>query len=129
MTKKIIAKAAIALTAAGAMALPAGQAAAGTSKTESAILGALLGGVAGAAVGNGKTQSVVIGAAAGAALGVAVDKSNDRKTYRSGAYRYRQAAPAYYRDSRYANRAYDRAYYDRYEPRYDSRYYDNGYYR
>ena len=88
MTNRMI-KAAMALVAAGALALPASQAAAGTSKTESAILGALLGGVAGAAVGHGKTDSVAIGALAGAALGVAVDKSNDHKHYRGG-YAYRQ---------------------------------------
>jgi uncharacterized protein YcfJ len=129
MTKTLIKttpKVLIALTAAATMALPASQAAAGTSKTESALIGALIGGLGGAAVGNGKTESVVIGAAAGAALGVAVDKSNDRKSYRSGAYRYRQqAAPAYYRDSRYNRVQYDRygrAYYD--NSRYDSRYYD-----
>lgn len=121
---KTITKGLIALTAASAMAIPATQAAAGTSKTESALIGALLGGLAGGAVGSGKTESVVLGAAAGAAVGVAVDKSNDRKkVYRSGAYRYRQqAAPAYYsRDSRY-----DRVYYDRYDNRYYSNY---GYYR
>lgn len=123
---KMMTKTMIALTAAGAMALPASQAAAGTSKTESALIGALLGGVAGAAVGNGKTESVAIGAAAGAALGVAVDKSNDRKrpSYRS-ASRYRQASPVYYRD-------YNRAQYDRYGRAYydNSRYYDGyGYYR
>ena len=106
MTNKIT-KAAMALTVAGAVALPASQAAAGTSKTESAILGALLGGVAGAAVGNGKTEAMAIGAVAGAALGVAVDKSNDHRSYRRG-YSYRQS-PAYYGASRY--RAYDRGYY------------------
>ncbi|MBU1378336.1 MAG: glycine zipper 2TM domain-containing protein [Alphaproteobacteria bacterium] len=117
MTNTMI-KAAMALTVAGAVALPASQAAAGTSKTESALLGALLGGVAGAAVGNGKTQSVAIGAVAGAALGVAVDKSNDRKHYRSG-YGYRQSQP-YYGNSNY--RSNDRGYYGRTNSRYG---YDN----
>lgn len=117
---KTITKAAIALTAAGALALPATQAAAGTSKTESALLGALIGGVAGAAVGNGKGETVAIGAAAGAALGYAVDKSNDdNKRYRNG-YSYRRAqpyyAPRYRTDSRYYGRT-DSRYgygYDRY---------------
>ena len=113
MTNKMM-KAAMALTVAGAVALPASQAAAGTSKTQSAILGALLGGVAGAAVGNGKTQSVAIGAVAGAALGVAVDKSNDRRSYRS-AYGYRQSQP-YYSDGRY--RSNDRGYYGQTNSRY-----------
>lgn len=108
MTNKMM-RAAMALTVAGAVALPASQAAAGTSKTESAIIGALLGGVAGAAVGDGKTEAVAIGAVAGAALGVAVDKSNDRPKYRGG-YGYRQPQ-AYYGERRY--RANDRGYYGR----------------
>ena len=123
MTNKLM-KAAMALSIAAAVVLPASQAAAGTSKTESAILGALLGGVAGAAVGHGRTGSVAIGARAGAALGVAVDRNNDRRNYR-GAYGYRQSQP-YYSDSRY--RSNDRDYYARTNTRYsyDSRYnYDN----
>ena len=121
MTNKMM-KVAMALTVAGAVALPASQAAAGTSKTESAILGALLGGVAGAAMGNGKTGAVALGAVAGAALGVAVDKSNDRRNYRS-AYGYRQSQP-YYSDGRY--RSNDRGYYGRTNSRYS---YDNYGYR
>lgn len=124
MTNTIM-KAAMALTVAGAVALPASQAAAGTSKTESALLGALLGGVAGAAVGNGKTEAVAIGAVAGAALGVAADKSNDRKHYRSG-YAYRDTRP-YYRDTRY--RTYDRGDYRRSSARYGYRYNDGYGYR
>ncbi|TAJ69945.1 MAG: hypothetical protein EPO51_20705 [Phenylobacterium sp.] len=124
MTNKMI-KAAMALMVAGAVALPASQAAAGTSKTESALLGALLGGVAGAAVGNGKTESVAIGAVAGAALGVAVDKGNDRKHYRSG-YGYRQSQP-YYGNSRY--RTSDRGYYGRTDSRYGYDNYGYGYRR
>jgi hypothetical protein len=119
MTNKMT-KAAMALTVAAAVAFPASQAAAGTSKTESAILGALLGGVAGAAVGNGKTEAVAIGAVAGAALGVAVDKSNDHRSYRS--YSYRQS-PSYYGDGRY--RSYDRGYYSRTNSRFG--YGDYGY--
>ena len=119
MTNKLM-KVAMALTIAGAVALPASQAAAGTSKTQSALLGALLGGVAGAAVGSGKTGAVALGAVAGAALGVAVDKSNDRRNYRS-AYGYRQSQP-YYSDARY--RSNDRDYYGRTNSRYS---YDAGY--
>jgi uncharacterized protein YcfJ len=123
MTRKIT-KVAMALSVAGAVALPASHASAGTSKTESALIGALLGGLGGAAVGNGRTEAMAIGAVAGAALGVAVDKGNDRRKYRSG-YRYRSAQP-YYRDSRYrgSDRAYsDRAYYGRTNDRgyYDGR--------
>jgi len=120
MTNKIT-KAAMAFTVAAAVALPASQAAAGTSKTESAILGALLGGVAGAAVGNGKTEAVAIGAVAGAALGVAVDKSNDHRSYRSYSYR---RAPSYYGDG---YRSYDRGYYSRTNSRYGYGYRDYGY--
>jgi uncharacterized protein YcfJ len=123
--KKTITKAAVALTAAGAFALPATQAAAGTSKTESALIGALLGGVAGAAAGNGKTESVAIGAVAGAALGYAVDKSNDdKKRYRSG-YSYRGAQPYY--APRYRNDG--RAYYGRANSRYGYDYDRYGYRR
>jgi len=113
MTNRMM-KVAMALTVAGAVALPASQAAAGTSKTESALLGALLGGVAGAAAGHGRTEAVALGAVAGAALGVAVDKSNDRRSYRS-AYGYRQSQP-YYGDTRY--RSYDRRYYSGTDSRY-----------
>lgn len=121
MTNKMM-KAAMALTVAGAVALPASQAAAGTSKTESALLGALLGGVAGAAVGNGKTEAVAIGAVAGAALGVAADKSNDRRHYRSR-YAYRDTRP-YHRDTRY--RSYSRGD-ERTSERYGYRNSDYGY--
>lgn len=117
MTNKMM-KAAMALTVAGAVALPASQAAAGTSKTESALIGALLGGVAGAAVGDGKTEAIAIGAVAGAALGVAADKSNDRKQYRG--YSYRRSQP-YYAPNRY--RAYDRGDYRRTNDRYGYDYY------
>lgn len=116
MTNKMM-KAAMALAVTGAVALPASQAAAGTSKTESALIGAVLGGVAGAAVGDGKTKNVAIGAVAGAALGVAIDKSNDRPKYRSG---YRQSQP-YYGDNRYYSN--DRGY------RTNTRYYDGYGYR
>ena len=124
MTNRMM-KVAMALTVAGAVALPASQAAAGTTKTQSAILGALLGGVAGAAVGNGKTEAVALGAVAGAALGVAVDKSNDRDHYRR-VYGYRQSQP-YYGDSYY--RANDRGYYGRTTSRYGYQNTDYGYRR
>lgn len=98
MTKKMT-KAVVALAAVGALALPASQAAAGTSKTESALLGAVLGGVAGAAVGGGKTESMAIGALAGGALGYAIDKSNDGKSYRSHSYHRSQPYYGYGRSS------------------------------
>jgi hypothetical protein len=117
-------KAAMALVVAGAVALPASQAAAGTSKTESAIIGAILGGVAGAAVGNGKGEAVAVGAVAGAALGVAIDKSNDRPKYRSGYYNYRQP---HYAQGRY--RTYERGYYSQPVSRYGYAYDRYGYRR
>lgn len=122
MTNKTM-RAAMALAIAGAVALPASQAAAGTSKTQSALIGAVLGGVAGAAVGEGRTEAVAIGAVAGAALGVAVDSSNDRSKYRNG-YGYRQPQ-AYYGDRRY--RPSGQGYYGRTHYNYDR--YDYGYRR
>lgn len=86
----------LAAAAVGAFTLPAGAAMA-ASQTESALIGALLGGVAGAAVGKGKTEGVVLGAVAGAAIGAAVD-SNDHK------YRSRYVQPrsrSYYGNTRY----------------------------
>ena len=124
MTNRMM-KVAMALSVAGAVALPASQAAAGTSKTESALLGALLGGIAGAAAGHGKTGAVALGAVAGAALGVAVDKGNDRPNYRT-ARSYRQSQP-YYADGRY--RANDRGYYGRTNSRYGYDSYGYGYRR
>lgn len=93
---------AVAAVTAAAIALPATGAMAGTSKTESALLGGLLGAVAGAAVSHGKTEGVALGAVAGAALGVAVDASNDRdhRNYRGG-YSYRDQRP-YYQGTRYS---------------------------
>ena len=121
-------KTAIAATVAGALIVPASTAFAG-EKTERAIIGALIGGVAGAAIGDGKTDAVAIGAVAGAALGATTAK--DRKRYGYGyrtAPRYQQSR--YYDNNRYA---YDRSYqnsryaYDRYGNRYDR--YDYGYRR
>lgn len=104
------AKAALGIATAGVIALPASQAAAAT-KTENAIIGALLGGVGGAAVSNGRTEGVVLGAVAGAALGAALDKPDRRHHYRSG-YRYRDSRNyrPYYGDARYGDR-YQQPYY------------------
>lgn len=124
---KTFTKIAVAATVAGAMIVPASSAFA-ASKTERAILGAVIGGVAGAAIGDGKTEAVAIGAVAGAALGATTAKKKD--------YRYNQSyrtAPRY--DNRYYNqRGYNqRGYqnsryaYDRYGNRYDAR--DYGYRR
>jgi uncharacterized protein YcfJ len=90
---------ALAAVTAGAVALPAGGALAGTSKTESALLGGLLGAVAGAAIGHGKGESVALGAVAGAAIGVAADASNDRDRYDRRGYVYRDGR-TYHRSTR-----------------------------
>lgn len=114
-------KIAVAATVAGAMIVPASSAFA-ASKTERAILGAVIGGVAGAAIGDGKTEAVAIGAVAGAALGATTAKKKD---YRYG---YR-TAPRYDNRGYYNQRGYQnsRYAYDRYGNRYDAR--DYGYRR
>jgi uncharacterized protein YcfJ len=111
-----IAKTAIAATVTGAMLLPATGALA-ASKTERALIGALVGGVAGAALGDGDGGAVAMGAAAGALVGVATAK--DRHHHRSY---YRTSRP-YYRDARYYDRRdhHGRSYYGRYDT--DYRYY------
>lgn len=113
-------KTAIAVTIAGALVAPATAAFAG-EKTERAILGAVIGGVAGAALGDGKGEAVAIGAVAGAALGATTAKDKDYRRYSHG---YR-TAPRY--DNRYYSTGYrnDRYAYDRHDRRYDR--YDNRY--
>lgn len=120
-------KIAVAATVAGAMIVPASSAFA-ASKTERAILGAVIGGVAGAAIGDGKTEAVAIGAVAGAALGATTAKKKNNYGY---GYR---TAPRYQQSRGYDNRYYDqrghqnsRYAYDRYGNRYDAR--DYGYRR
>ena len=116
-------KIAVATSVAGALIVPASAAHAG-DKTERAIIGALVGGVAGAALSRDDTKGAAIGAVAGAALGVATAKDKNRRYSRS----YR-ARPAYAYDDRYR---YDTRYQPRYEQRYQQPrgYYDQyGYYR
>jgi uncharacterized protein YcfJ len=88
-------KIALAAALTGALVLPASSAFA-ASKTERALIGAVLGGVAGAALGKGDGGAVAIGAVAGAALGAATGHDNRSNRYSSG---YRQTG-AYYGDSR-----------------------------
>lgn len=104
-------KTAIVVAITGALVAPA-SAAFAADKTERAIIGALIGGVAGAAIGDGKTEAVAIGAVAGAALGATTAKN---KRY-SNSYR---TAPRY-QQSRYYDNRYDRGGYrnDRYDARY-----------
>ena len=83
----------IAGAVAAAMIVPASGAFAG-EKTNKAILGAVLGGLAGAALGDGDTGAVALGAVAGAALGASTAKSNNDHRYNSG-YRTRPAYNGY----------------------------------
>jgi uncharacterized protein YcfJ len=73
-----------------AMVLPASGAFAG-EKTNKAILGAVIGGIAGAALGDGNKNAVAIGAVAGAAIGASTAKNNNDRRYSSGY----QTRPAY----------------------------------
>ena len=119
-TNRKAARIAVAAAVCAAVALPASGAMA-ASKTTNALLGAVLGGVAGAALSNGDGGAVAIGAVAGAALGAATTK--DKRHYRSS---YRQPRQPYYQNSRYDG--YDRG--QRYDyRRTDYRYGDSGYYR
>ena len=116
-----------------AMVLPASGAFAG-EKTNKAILGAVIGGLAGAALGDGNKGAVVIGAAAGAAIGASAAKDKDDRRYNSS-YRSRPAYNNYSqgyqvrdqrnnRDNRYGQRGYDTRYS---QAGYDSRYNQAGY--
>ena len=111
-------KTAIAVTVAGALVAPATAAFAG-DKTDRAILGAVIGGLAGAAIGDGKDEAVAIGAVAGAALGASTAKDKHDRRYGYGyrtAPRYDNSRYAYDRRD-YRHDRHDR--YDRYDVRYD----------
>jgi hypothetical protein len=99
-------KIAIAAAVTGALVLPASAAFAGDRKdkqTERAIVGALIGGIAGAALSDGDKGTIAVAALAGAAIGASTGKDK--------------------RDSRYAN-SYDNGYYNN---GYGSNGYGNGY--
>jgi uncharacterized protein YcfJ len=115
-----------------AMVLPASSAFAG-EKTNKAILGAVIGGIAGAALGDGNKNAVALGAVAGAAIGASTAKSNNDRRYSSG-YRTRPAYNSYgnsynngYQTNHYGRQT-DSRYYgrndrnDRYDARYDRDY-------
>jgi uncharacterized protein YcfJ len=115
-----------------AMVLPASGAFAG-EKTNKAILGAVIGGIAGAALGDGNKNAVALGAVAGAAIGASTAKSNNDRRYSSG-YQSRPAYNSYgagygnsYQTNHYG-RQNDNRYYgrndrnDRYDARYDQNY-------
>lgn len=91
-----------------ALVLPASAAFAG-DKTNKAILGAVIGGLAGAALGDGDKGAVAIGAIAGAAIGASTAKSNNDPRYNSS-YRSRPAYNGYqqgYGQQGYGQRGYE----------------------
>ncbi|WP_419252284.1 hypothetical protein ACN2C6_13090 [Caulobacter sp. ErkDOM-YI] len=89
-----------------AMVLPASGAFAG-EKTNKAILGAVIGGLAGAALGDGDKGAVAIGAIAGAAIGASTAKGKDDRRYSSG-YRTRPAHNGYQQG--YGQQGYGQSY-------------------
>ncbi|MCC7268432.1 MAG: hypothetical protein IT546_14000 [Caulobacteraceae bacterium] len=114
-----------------ALAAPASQAFAG-DKTRNAVIGGLLGAVAGAAISDGDGGATVAGGALGALVGVAIaNDGRSHRYYRDGRgrtyyrdYRGRNVYDDYYARTRHY-RSHDR--YDRHGySRYDTRY---GYYR
>ena len=142
---KTVSKTLIAGAITAALVLPASGAFAG-EKTQKAVIGAVIGGLAGAALGDGNKSAIAVGAVAGAAIGASTAKSkNDRygynddrygRSYQTG-YGY-QTRPAYNNGYGY-NTGYSNGYQarDTYrhdrghhsgQNRYDARY-DQGYRR
>jgi uncharacterized protein YcfJ len=135
---KTVSKTLIAGAITAALVLPASGAFAG-EKTNKAILGAVIGGLAGAALGDGDKGAVAIGAVAGAAIGASTAKDKNDRRYSHG-YQTRPAYNGYnntgysgynnsnrYQSSNYG-RQNDNRYYgrndrnDRYDARYDRDY-------
>lgn len=113
-----------------ALAAPASQAFAG-DKTRNAVIGGLLGAVAGAAISDGDGGATVAGGALGALVGVAVAKDGKSHRYYRDTrgrtyyqdYRGRPVYDDYYARARH-QRDHRNSYYNGH--RYDTRY---GYYR
>ena len=132
---KTLSKTLIAGAITAAMVLPASGAFAG-EKTNKAILGAVLGGLAGAALGDGDKGAVVIGAVAGAALGASTAKDKNDHRYNSS-YRARPAYNTYqrgygqqgYSQQGYSQQGYGQQGYQLRDQRYnrDNRYGQRGY--
>jgi uncharacterized protein YcfJ len=117
-------KTVVAVAITGALVAPASAAFAG-EKTDRAVVGALIGGIAGAALGHGKGDAVAIGAVAGAALGATTaNDRNDRRYSQSYRTAPRYSDTRYGYDNRYSDNRYDRGGYrnDRYDARHDNRY-------
>jgi len=102
---KTLSKTLIAGAITAAMVLPASGAFAG-EKTNKAILGAVIGGLAGAALGDGDKGAVAIGAIAGAAIGASTAKAKDDRRYSKG-YRTRPAYSGYQQG--YGQQGYDQS--------------------
>lgn len=143
---KTISRILVAGAVTAALVLPASGAFAG-EKTKKAVIGAVIGGLAGAALGDGDKGAIAIGAVAGAAIGASTAKDKDDRRYSSG-YRTRPAYNGYqqgYRQQGYGQQGYGQSYGqlgyqnrdqrygrdsrdnrhdrgDRYDARYDSRY-------
>lgn len=114
MTSKF-SKIAVAALVTGAIALPAAGAQA-ASKTERALIGGLIGAVAGAAITNGDGGATAIGAVAGAAIGASTKNNNNRRYYQSN-YRNDSRYRSNYRDDRSSYNqggGYNQVRYDRY---------------
>jgi len=91
-----------------------------------AVLGAVVGGVAGALIGQGDGRYVAGGALAGAALGAASSSNNDDCGYYRGGRRYRNQG---HWEREHGINSRD-GYYNRYDSRYGDRYSRDGrYYR
>jgi uncharacterized protein YcfJ len=75
-------------------------------KTDRAVVGALIGGIAGAALGHGKGDAVAIGAVAGAALGASTANNNDRRYSQSYRTAPRYSDNRYGYDNRYSSNNY-----------------------
>jgi len=137
-------KIAVAAAVTGALVLPASAAFAGdkSNKTERAVIGALIGGIAGAALSDGTTGRLATGAGAGAALGASTGNTDrDRRyssNYRAPRYGYGSSYNNGYGQSGYNNgygQSYNTGYgRDRRGDRYNTGYrqdggqYGNGYY-
>ncbi|ALL12483.1 hypothetical protein [Caulobacter henricii] len=108
---KTISRILVAGAVTAALVVPASGAFAG-EKTKKAVIGAVIGGLAGAALGDGDKGAIAIGAVAGAAIGASTAKDKDDRRYSSG-YRTRPAYNGYqqgYGQHGYGQQGYGQSY-------------------